>query len=172
MNSAILLLPLLFIRYGILGWINKKALHKAAFFPPMQGAEIPMYWMYQASTLFLLVYPFFLAIKTSLPWLAAGLVIYVLGTLVFALSTLHFAKPGKNGFSENELYRVSRNPMYVAYFLYFAGCTLLTQSLLLFIALCIFQLSAHWVILSEERWCRKNFGQAYILYCQRVRRYL
>ena len=74
-------------------------------------------------------------------------------------SVSSFAKPAKNGINLKGLYRISRNPMYVSYFIYFLGCVLLTQSLLLLAILVAFQISTHWIILSEERWCIKKFGE-------------
>ena len=35
----------------------------------------------------------------------------------------------------------------------------------------MFQISAHWIILSEERWCLDRFGEAYEEYMKKVRRY-
>ena len=83
-----------------------------------------------------------------------------------------FAKPSENGINLKGLYRFSRNPMYVAYFVYFLGCVILTHSLILFLILMIFQISAHWIILSEERWCIRQFGDEYIKYMNKVRRYI
>jgi protein-S-isoprenylcysteine O-methyltransferase Ste14 len=40
------------------------------------------------------------------------------------------------------------------------------------VLLIFFQISAHWIILSEERWCIKKFGEEYIKYMNRVRRYI
>lgn len=65
-----------------------------------------------------------------------------------------------------------RNPMYVSFFLYFLGCSLITNSWILFIVLIIFQISVHYLILSEERWCIKEFGLEYVNYMKRVRRYI
>jgi len=45
------------------------------------------------------------------------------------------------------------------------------QSLLLFIFTIIFQISAHWIILAEERWCLVEFKEEYQEYLQKVRRY-
>ncbi len=36
----------------------------------------------------------------------------------------------------------------------------------------VFQISAYWIILSEERWCVKKFGEEYINYMNKVRRYI
>lgn len=62
--------------------------------------------------------------------------------------------------------------MYVAYFICFAGMALLTRSFPLLGLVLIFQISAHWIILAEERWCLERFGDAYAQYRKRVRRYL
>lgn len=52
-------------------------------------------------------------------------------------------EPDDRGICRNGLYRFSRNPMYVAYFIYFLGCVLLAQSVVLLLLVCVFQLSAH-----------------------------
>lgn len=62
--------------------------------------------------------------------------------------------------------------MYVAYFVFFMGYVLMTQSLILLALVIIFQISAHWIILSEERWCMEKFGDEYVQYLKRVRRYI
>lgn len=37
--------------------------------------------------------------------------------------------------------------------------------------LAVFQISAHWIILAEERWCRQQFGAPHIRYREKVGRY-
>jgi len=44
--------------------------------------------------------------------------------------------------------------------------------MIFFLILVMFQTSAHWIILSEERWCLEKFGKAYQDYQDRVRRYI
>jgi protein-S-isoprenylcysteine O-methyltransferase Ste14 len=172
MNAFWLLIPLLLIRYGVLGLLNKMALKRAAFFPPMAGNEKSAYMIYQISTLFILIYPFFLKVRTGGTLFFIGIAVYGLGIIVYTASTISFASPEKNGINQNGLYRISRNPMYIGYFIYFLGCVLLTGSVELFVILVIFQISAHWIILSEERWCINEFGESYISYMKHVRRYL
>lgn len=172
MNGGFLLISLFLIRYGLLFIINRKALSKAALFPPMQGTERIMYWIYQVSTILIILYLFFLKIKVDTFIYDIGLAIFVLGILLFTLAIVNFAKPNENGFVQSGMYRISRNPMYITYFVYFLGCALLTQSIILFLLLCIFQLSSHWIILSEERWCIEKYGKEYIQYMKKVRRYI
>jgi protein-S-isoprenylcysteine O-methyltransferase Ste14 len=172
MNGFLLLIPFLLIRFGLLSLLNKDSLIRAAFFAPLIGAEKIAYWVYQISNILFFIYIFFLKVTTGSFWFYAGLALYALGLLLCLVSILNFAYPAENGINLKGLYRFSRNPMYVAYFICFLGCALLTQSLLLFVILLVFQISAHWIILSEERWCIKKFGAEYINYMNKVRRYI
>lgn len=171
MYGFILLIPLLFTRYVLLCLLDSASLKRAAFFPPLVKGERIAYWVYQISTLLLFILLCFARIAPSPPWFYAGLAIYGIGVLLLVVSTVSFARPTAAGINLRGLYRVSRNPMYVAYFAYLLGCVLLTQSLPLLVLLCAFQISAHWIILSEERWCREIFGEPYLQYMKRVRRY-
>jgi len=172
MNAFLTVIPLILIRFGLLSILNKEALKRAALFAPLIGEEKAAYWFYQISNILIFVYLCFLKITIDPYWFYVGLVIYGLGVLLCLVSVSNFAKPAENGINLKGLYRISRNPMYVAYFIYFLGCVLLTQSLILLAILLVFQISAHWIILSEERWCVKKFGEEYINYMNKVRRYI
>ncbi|ALB45724.1 MULTISPECIES: methyltransferase family protein [Clostridium] len=172
MNAFLTVIPLILIRYGILSIIDKESLKRAGFFAPLIGREKVAFWVYQITTVLILLYPLLLKIKTDSDWFYIGLGVYSLGIILYAVSIVNYAKPKMNGINLNGLYRVSRNPMYIAYFIYFLGCALLTHSLILLALLICFQVSAHWIILSEERWCIKKFGEEYIKYMNKVRRYI
>ena len=62
--------------------------------------------------------------------------------------------------------------MYIAYFLCFLGMALLSHSWIMAGIAAALQISGHWVILAEERWCLARFGDAYARYMQKVPRYL
>ena len=97
--------------------------------------------------------------------------LYIAGLALLAASIVHFSRPDGAGLNTGGVYRFSRNPMYVAYFLYFMGIAALARSALLFCVVAVFQFSAHWIILAEERECRQLFGASYEQYCKKVRRY-
>jgi len=172
MKGFLLLIPFILIRFGLLSILNKEGLKRAAFFAPLIGRERIAYWFYQISNMLFFGYLFFIKITTNPYWFYIGLATYVLGVLLCLASVLNFANPAENGINLKGLYRISRNPMYVSYFVYFLSCALLTQSLILLVILIVFQLSAHWVILSEERWCIKKFGEEYKKYMNKVGRYI
>lgn len=172
MNGFLLLIPFLMIRFGLLSLLNKEGVKRAAFFAPLIGKEKVAYWFYQISNILFFVYLIFLKITIGSYWFYAGLVTFGIGVLLCIASVLNFAKPAENGINLNGLYRFSRNPMYLAYFIYFLSCVMLTQSLVLLAILMVFQISAHWIIRSEERWCITKFGGEYTNYMHEVRRYI
>lgn len=172
MNGFWLLVPFLLIRFVYLSKLNKHAIKRAAHFPNMQGYETIAYYIYQFSNIALFLYLAFLKVITNSSWLfLCGIIVYIVGLILCAISIHDFAKPSSIGINRNGIYRYSRNPMYVSYFFIFVGCALLTESILLFIIVLIFQISAHWIILSEERWCRNQFKEEYIQYMKSVKRY-
>ena len=70
------------------------------------------------------------------------------------------------------IYKISRNPMYVAFYLSFFGAIFYTLNLIVMIFTLISILIYHKIILSEERYLEQQFGEIYLQYKKRVRRYL
>lgn len=173
MNGFWLLLPFLAVRFGLLLIIRKSAIQRAGYFAPVQGTEKIAYYIYQVSNIGLFLYLLVTAVKIDFSlYFYLGFICYILGIVLCAISIRCFASPNAEGLNINGIYQFSRNPMYVAYFIYFIGMSLLTQSLILLRIVIIFQVSAHWIILSEERWCIKRFGKSYEEYMKKVRRYI
>lgn len=171
-TSLLIVVPVLTTRYILTALLNREAVQRAAFFPPTQGLEKPAYWINIGTTLLLLVIPFFLTIKLNGFMGIAGVCLSLTALILYGISIIHFARPDSNGINRAGLYAFSRNPMYVAFFLYFLGACMLTRSWLLLAVLLIFQVSVHFMILAEERWCREKFGLLFAEYVNKVRRYL
>ena len=171
--SIFLLVPFVLSRFVWLARLDRTAPARAARFAPRSGrAERAAYWVYQLSTAGLLIGLCVLRIRTAPHTLfLSGLAVCGTGLALLAGAAASFAAPTGEGFCQRGLYRVSRHPMYLAYFVFFAGCALLTQSPALCLLLVLFQISAHWIIRGEERWCVQTFGQPYLRYMERVRRY-
>jgi protein-S-isoprenylcysteine O-methyltransferase Ste14 len=172
MSAFLLIIPIILLRYGLLSLFGKEALKRAVFFAPLSNKEKTAYIVYQLATVLILICLIFVKINTDPVWFYAGLIIFCLGTVLYAASIINYAKPEKNGMNMEGLYRISRNPMYIAYFVYFLGCVFLTRSWVLLALIIAFQISSHWIILSEERWCIQQFGEEYLKYMKKVRRYL
>ncbi|WP_330698363.1 hypothetical protein [Anaerocolumna sp. MB42-C2] len=119
MNAFFTVIPFLLIRFGLLSILDKEALKRAAYFAPLIGKEKVALWFYQISNLLLFISLCFFNLTTDTYWFYAGLMVYGLGLLLCLVSVLNFAKPSENGINLKGLYQFSRNPMYVAYFIYF-----------------------------------------------------
>ena len=173
MNGIILVIPFLLIRFTLLSRLNKKALPRAAHFAPMYGKERIAYSCYQITNTGIFLYLIFLSLRIDFSLLFySGMFLYLSGLFLCAVTMADFASPDEQGLNTSGIYKYSRNPMYVAYFICFIGMALLVQSWVLLGLILIFQGSAHWIILAEERECLEKFGDAYALYMQKVRRYL
>jgi len=171
-TGFIIVVPILLIPFLLTSLLNKEAVKRAAFFPPVQGKEKVAYIVNIATTLLLMVVPFFLRINLSGLMGTTGLLLLVLSLVMYGVSIVQFARPDDSGLNTTGLYRISRNPMYVAFFFWFTGGCLLTRSWLLLAILIVFQVSVHFMILTEERWCREQFGGPYKDYMKKVRRYI
>lgn len=172
MTGFILLLPFSAVRFVWMGTLSRQALRRAARYAPLCGKKTAG-CIYRLSNAGILLYPMFLTIHADgSGWFAAGVVGYLAGLALCTAAVVHFSAPDRQGLNTNGIYGLSRNPMYLGYFVCFTGIALQTQSAILFGMILLFQISAHRIILSEERWCTERFGTAYREYMQRVRRYL
>jgi protein-S-isoprenylcysteine O-methyltransferase Ste14 len=172
MNGIFLILPVLLIRYGLVALLGGNTGSRVTFFPPQEGKEKTAYWIYQLTTLALLVIPTFYQMQLETIVTQAGLLFYFSGLILYTASVIQFAKPDKQGVNKDGLYRISRNPMYVAFFFYFLGSAFMLLSWPMFFILLLHQYSVHFLILSEERWCLETFGEDYNKYMEKVPRYL
>lgn len=172
MTGLIVVLPILLVRFLLTSLLSREAVKRAAFFPPTQGIERPAYYVNIATTLLLIIVPFFLKTDLHGPAGITGLCLLIPSLVMYGVSIVQFARPDHAGLNTSGLYSISRNPMYVAFFFWFLGGCILTRSWLLLAILLVFQVSVHYMILAEERWCIGQFGQSYLEYMKRVRRYL
>ncbi len=168
MNAGLLVIPIILIRYGLLAILSREALRRAAHFAPLEDNEKWAYWVNVNTSIGMMIFMFFITVSEDTAWFYAGLALYVIGAVLYAVSVVNYARPNGNGINTSGLYRVSRNPMYAAYFIYFLGCAVMTSSLILL----AYQISNHVIIKSEERWCAQKFGSEYGEYMKRVRRYI
>jgi protein-S-isoprenylcysteine O-methyltransferase Ste14 len=171
-NAIFAVLPLLLARYLLPALLNRAVLKRLAFTPLVAANEKAAFWVYEAATVLIVLVPLLLRIEPGSAWFVAGLPLYCLGLALYAISVINYARPNGNGMSESGLYRLSRNPMYVSFFLSYLKISLLASSWILFALIVVYQASAHWMILSEERWCLRAFGEGYAEYMKKVGRYL
>ena len=173
MNRGIfLIIPFFLIRFGLLSFFGKRAVSRVAYFAPINKDEIPSYYVYQISTAAIFLYTAFLDFYFDFSALTfLGGFLYILAHIMLAITIVNFSSPDEIGLSVKGIYKFSRNPMYLSYFICMLSWVLLTKSIVLLIIVIIYQISTHSIIISEERWCLEKFGDEYKEYMARVGRY-
>ena len=169
LNGFLLTLPMLVMRFGIPALLNKEALAELDYFPPVQGAERLALKIYFISNTFLLFSPLLAVIESQGAIRIAGWVFHLAGVLLLGISLVDYCR--QDGLKTGGIYRYSRNPICVGYFLIYLGTALLISSWFHLALTFIYQISVHLLILSEERWGLENFGKDYHNYFNRVPRY-
>lgn len=168
-NGFLLMIPLLALRFGLPALVRKETLEELEFFPPVHGSERTALKVYFVTNTFLIFSPFLAHLQTG-TWLSiSGWILYAVGLALMTVALVDFSRC--DGFRQKGIYRFSRNPMYVGYFLIFIGTAVLIESWFHLVLAAIYQVAVHWLILSEERWCLENFGEAYRNYLDKVPRY-
>ena len=109
-----------------------------------------------------------------------GLVLMGVGNAFFIAAFLTLKNSWRAGIDEaqktelvtNGIYRFSRNPAFVGFDLLYLGSVLAVGNWALMIAACVVIIMIHLQILEEEKHLRKMFGEPYMDYAKKVRRYL
>lgn len=111
-------------------------------------------------------------LKIGEPVFWIGLTLFVLGMVGVMIALFNFKAMTEGEPATRGLYKVSRNPQWLALLIAFLGSCLATGS---GVALLLFLVAAtcyHFRILGEERACLEQYGDAYRNYMKQVPRYL
>lgn len=112
----------------------------------------------------------------------AGAIIFIIGLAIMLSCIISFAVKGRGTLSPVDptkqlvvsgLYKFSRNPMYVGVMLMLIGEAVFTQSVSLSVySLFIFLFFHLFILIHEEPQLKRVFGEDYIAYRQKVRRWI
>jgi len=120
-----------------------------------------------ACTVLLVLSP--LQVGSGVFWL--GAVVFGLGLVGLVVALLNFARMSPGEPAIRGLYRLSRNPQWVALVLVYLGSCLAVGSWLSVLLLVALSALFHVRILAEERSCIQLYGDAYRRYMKQVPRY-
>ncbi|MDH3291938.1 MAG: isoprenylcysteine carboxylmethyltransferase family protein [Gemmatimonadota bacterium] len=106
-----------------------------------------------------------------------GMSIMALGLAGCLWPLRHFSKNMWTGMEQPHLvtsgpYRYSRNPQYVTYFFFLAGYAIMGRTILAWVALVLYWIVTHLIVLIEEEHLERRFGDAYRTYKRDTPRYL
>lgn len=171
MNAVFLLIPIILIRYPLMRRISRDAFKRAQHTDLRYKKGRFAATAYQTTLIPMFISLVFFKIHFDNLLNYISLTLFLFGAVLYVKSIADYAKPNTEGINKNGLYKLSRNPMYVVFFVHFLGIGLLVELWLFFVFLLLFQISVHYLILAEEQWCIQQFGEKYKQYMKEVRRY-
>ena len=122
--------------------------------------------------LLLLIYSIFVPLKLGTAWFYAGLPVYLLGLIPFAMVFVSFATTPPDKLVTKGIYRYSRHPMDLAPFLVFVGVGIAAASWIFLLFSVLYMIMLLLFVDAEERHCLKFYGDAYREYMKRTPRWL
>jgi len=122
--------------------------------------------------LFSIIYSIFLPLRLDTPWFYAGLPIYLLGLISYAMVWVGFATTPPDKPITRGIYRYSRNPMQLSQVIVFLGVGIATASWIFLLLSVVYMFIPILWVDAEERHCLKYYGDAYREYMNRTPRYI
>jgi len=120
----------------------------------------------------LIAYSLFLPFKLGTIWLYVGFLTYLLGAIIETIAMLDFFTTAVDKLVTKEVYRISRNPMYLGMFLIFIGIGIACVSWLFLLLTTALIILIHISVISEERLCLEKYGDAYREYMIRTPKWI
>ena len=104
--------------------------------------------------------------------LIPGMMLYAFGLTGFVIALFNFKNAPTDKLVTIGLYRISRHPQQIMFFIMFFGiCIAIGSWIALFVQL-LSSIFLHSRVLAEEKACLERYGEAYHNYMKRVPRYL
>jgi protein-S-isoprenylcysteine O-methyltransferase Ste14 len=119
-----------------------------------------------------IIYSIFVPLKLGTPWFCAGLPIYLLGLIAYAMVWVGFATTPPDKLVTTGIYRYSRNPMQLSQIVIYLGVGIATASWVFLLLSALFMIMPLLWVDAEERHCLEYYGDAYREYMKRTPRWV
>jgi len=110
-------------------------------------------------------------LKTGSAVFIPGIILYTLGSTGFAVALFNFKSAPPDQPITSGLYKISRHPQQLMFFVTFIGICIAIGSWLALFTQIVSSLFLHSRILAEEKACLKQYGNSYSSYMKHVPRY-
>jgi protein-S-isoprenylcysteine O-methyltransferase Ste14 len=121
---------------------------------------------------FSFLYSIFVTLKIETIWFIIGLIVYLFGMFLINITMINFAttpidKPVTKG-----VYRYSRNPMFIGFFLVYAGIAIACTSWIYMLLTILFILIVNYLSPIEETITLEHYGKTYKEYMERAPKWI
>ncbi len=122
--------------------------------------------------LIMLIYSIFLPLERGTGWFYAGAVVCLVGFIFAFLSRADADTAPEGEPFTGGIYRLSRHPLYMGFFLVFLGIGIACASWLFIVLSVIYLVLAHIVTITEESSTLEKYGDSYRKYVERTPRWI
>lgn len=119
-----------------------------------------------------ILYSIFLPLKLGTIWFWIGVLIYLVGIIMFTIADTNFATASLDKPVTKGIFHISRHPIYIAHDFIFIGIGIACASCFFLLLSIIFLIGQHVSAFAEERFCQEKYGDAYREYMNRTPRYI
>lgn len=169
-NAWIIVIPLIISWFTGVKFLFSKRMSKTPSFKRKKDKIISNILV--LAMFFSFFYSAFVPLKLETIWFYIGLLVYLVGILLIILTMIDFAttpidKPVTKG-----VYRYSRNPMFIGFFLVYAGISVACISWVYLVLTILFIFSVQYLSTFEEAITLGQYGKAYKEYIKRTPKWI
>jgi protein-S-isoprenylcysteine O-methyltransferase Ste14 len=121
---------------------------------------------------FTLIFSIFVPIKVGTWWFYSGLLIYVLGLVMVLMFSISFGTAPLGEPLSKGVYAISRHPLYLGFFLAYAGTGIACASWVFLLCAIVWIVSWYFGVIEEERLLLEKYGEVYQQYMNRTPRWI
>jgi protein-S-isoprenylcysteine O-methyltransferase Ste14 len=123
------------------------------------------------SLMLFMVITVFIELKYDSWTFLVGILMVISGALGHFTAKIEYMHTPANAAATGGVYRISRNPMYAFLLLAFLGVVVCSRSIILGVIWGVMVFFTHLLIIGEERYCLRTYGESYGNYMKKVSRY-
>jgi protein-S-isoprenylcysteine O-methyltransferase Ste14 len=158
-NAWILIVPLIIYWVGGVKFLFSKRMPESS--PPSEKKDKILTNLLVISMFASFIYSVFLPLKIGTIWFFIGLVFYFIGLFLITITLINFYTSPMNEPVTKGVYRFSRNPMFIGFFLVYVGISIACFSWVYLLITALFIVIVNYVSPLEEEITIKHYGKSY-----------
>ena len=169
-NAWILIIPLIIFWFGGVKFLFSKRMSEEQFTQKGRDKIVSMFLV--LAMFFSFFYSVFLSLKLGTIWFYIGFIVYLIGLILIILTMINFATTPRDKPVTKGLYRYSRNPMFIGFFIVYAGIAIACISWVYTLLTVLFILIVNYLSPIEEAVTLKHYGKSYKEYIDRTPKWI
>ena len=169
-NAWILIIPLIIFWFFGVKFLFSKRMHETA--TPSKSKDKILSSLLVIIMFASFIYSIFMPLKLGTIWFSIGLIVYLVGLILIAITMINFAATPMNKPVTKGLYRYSRNPMFIGWFLIYFGIATACISWVYTLITVLFIFITAYLSPFEEEITLGQYGEAYKEYIEKTPRWI